>query len=224
MGAKIFDVQLLLWLALALALAGSLKHLATIFASVDGNTFMGWLQAIAIDAGLFALAYSIRGRKVANRSTKPLWFGVILFSAISTYGNLAYGLLAVDGNLPTWIVATKPYILAGSLPILVLFLSELLSDNRQHAAKMAERKEQKRQKESGKSEVDISIKKTKVSANSSRSAAKAERKRQLVALHAQNPHATVTDFANHLGVSRGTVRNYADELGIELATTGNGKG
>jgi hypothetical protein len=56
-------VEYLLWLSLVLALAGSLKHLAGIFASIDGNTVMGWLQAIAIDAGLFALAYSIRSVK-----------------------------------------------------------------------------------------------------------------------------------------------------------------
>lgn len=45
-------VEYLLWLSLILALAGSLKHLANVFASVDGNTLMGWVQAIAIDARL----------------------------------------------------------------------------------------------------------------------------------------------------------------------------
>ena len=53
------------------------------------------------------------------------------------YGNLAYGLLATDGILPGWIANSRPYILAGSLPILVLFLSELLSDDRQHATAQA---------------------------------------------------------------------------------------
>ncbi len=142
MKAKLFDVNNLLWLALVLALAGSLKHLAAIFASIDGNTFMGWLQAVAVDTGLFALAYSIRVRKVARRSIKPLWFGVTLFTGISIYGNLAYGLLATGGNLPAWIVASRPYVLAGSLPILVLFLSELLSDDRQHANEKEEKKRQ----------------------------------------------------------------------------------
>jgi len=129
--------QLLLWLALVLALAGSLKHLAHIFASVDGDALMGWLQAVAIDAGLFALAYSIRIRKASRRSIKPLWFGVVLFSGISIYGNLAYGLVSLNGALPQWIVSSRPYVLAGSLPILVLFLAELLSDDRQHEQKEA---------------------------------------------------------------------------------------
>ena len=135
MTRKYLNVQSLLWLALVLALLGSLKHLAAVFASVDGDYLMGFLQAIAIDAGLFALAYSIKLRKVAKRSTKPLWLGVAMFTTISIYGNLTYGLFATNGNLPNWIAATKPFILAGSLPILVLFLSELLSDDRQYQVK-----------------------------------------------------------------------------------------
>ena len=123
------NVENLLWVSLALALAGSLKHLANVFSLVDGDTLLGWLQAVAIDIGLFALAYSIKIRRVANRDTKPLWFGVILFSAISIYGNLAYGLLAIEKVIPYWIVVSKPYVLAASLPVLVIFLSELLSDN-----------------------------------------------------------------------------------------------
>ncbi len=123
------NVENLLWVSLALALAGSLKHLANVFSLVDGDTLLGWLQAVAIDIGLFALAYTIKIRRVANRDTKPLWFGVILFSAISIYGNLAYGLLAIEKVIPYWIVVSKPYVLAASLPVLVIFLSELLSDN-----------------------------------------------------------------------------------------------
>jgi 5-methylcytosine-specific restriction endonuclease McrA len=127
---KHFNVQNLLWLALVLALAGSLKHLAAIFASIDGSTFMGLLQAIAIDAGLFALSFSLRGRKAEKRGLKVLWLGIFLFTAISVYGNFAYGLLATGEELPAWIVASRPVLLAASLPILVLYLAELISDNK----------------------------------------------------------------------------------------------
>jgi len=144
---RFFNVQSLLWLALVLALAGSLKHLAAVFASVDGGVSMGWLQAIAIDAGLFALSYSIRQRKTDKRTTKPIWTGVLLFSAISIYGNLAYGILSTSGNLPLWIVTIKPYILAGSLPILVLFLAELLSDDRQFSQAEADKEAKKQTKQ-----------------------------------------------------------------------------
>jgi len=133
----LFNVHFLLWLALALALAGSLRHLAATYASIDNNHFFGVVQAIAIDCGLFALAFSIRQRKTAKRTIKPLWVGLVIFTGISIYGNLSFGLFATTGTLPVWIAVSRPYVLAGSLPILVLFLSELLSDDRQHAQKEA---------------------------------------------------------------------------------------
>lgn len=236
MKAKFLNVESLLWLSLVLALAGSLKHLAAIFASVDGNTLLGWLQAIAIDAGLFALAYSIRVRKVAKRSVKPLWIGVSVFTGISVYGNLSYGLFATTGNLPAWILASKPYVLAASLPILVLFLSELLSDDRQHANEVAEREAKKvarladkQEIASGKTEIDMANEEvlplesdSLASVNADRKAQKAEKLEEFASIYQDKPHASISEFASLLGVSRGTVRNYASELGLELATNGNG--
>jgi hypothetical protein len=215
MKANVFTVQTLLWLALVLALAGSLKHLAAIFASVDGNTAMGWVQAVAIDAGLFALAYSLKVRKAAKRSARPLWFGVTLFSAISIYGNLTYGLMH-SGELPGWIVTIKPYILAGSLPVLVLFLSELLSDDRQHAMAATERKtepvEINPQFTNGKT-IEAPKKADSLGAtNAERQAAKAGKLQQMAGILADNPEVTVTELADRLQVSRGTVRNYRREL------------
>lgn len=227
-------VEYLLWLSLILALAGSLKHLANVFASVDGNTLMGWVQAVAIDAGLFALAYSIRVRRVARRTTKPLWFGVTLFTGISVYGNLSYGLLATSGNLPGWIVVSKPYVLAASLPVLVLFLSELLSDDRQHANELAEREARKvaRQSPPTSGKTEITTENTEVlpldnsplaTANADRRAAKTQKLQELASIYQEKPKASVTEFASLLNVSRATVRNYASELGLELATNGNGR-
>lgn len=222
--SKILNVQSLLWLALVLALAGSLRHVAAMFASVDGNTVFGWLQAIAIDAGLFALAYGIKNRKVARRSVKPLWFGVLLFSVISIYGNLAYGLLATSGNLPLWILASRPYVLAASLPVLVLYLAELLSDDRQHAATEAAKEEKKIARQMAKSEQVSDLPSPLTGINAERIATKEQRKRQLLAIHRQKPEATVTELAERLDVSRGTIRNYASELAISLASSGNGRG
>jgi len=207
---KRFNVQWLLWLALSLAMAGSLKHLAAVFASIDGNNFMGWLQAVAIDAGLFALAYSIRQRKTAKRSVKPLWFGVTLFTAISIYGNLSYGLLATTGRLPGWIAAIKPYILAGSLPILVLFLSELLSDDRHHAQAQATAPNPA-QVITGKTEI-VSPDDTLADINRQRQTTKQNRLAELAALLHTAPDKTNTELADLLGVSRGTIRNYRAEL------------
>lgn len=218
MKTKLFDVQNLLWLALALALAGSLKHLAAIFASIDGNLILGYGQAIAIDAGLFALAYSIKGRKVAKRSIKPLWGGVAMFTVISIYGNLAYGLFATSGNLPGWIVATKPYILAASLPVLVLFLSELLSDDRQHAAKVAEAEAKKMTKRGTDS---LSVQENVTTLDQARQAKmdKLTARRQAVSslLHEGLPEDVI---AGQLGVSLRTIKRDVDVIN----TNGNGNG
>ena len=225
MKTRILNVESLLWLSLVLALAGSLKHLAGIFASIDDNTLMGWLQAIAIDAGLFALAYSIKVRKVARRSVKPLWFGVTVFTGISVYGNLSYGLLATDGNLPGWILASKPYVLAASLPILVLFLSELLSDDRQHASEVAEREAKKvaRQtaKEGGNTSVACDNTGGLATLNAEKMAEKEAKKAQLAGILATDPGKSNTELATILDVSRGTIRNYKAELAT-LATNSNG--
>jgi len=221
---KLFDVQNLLWLALVLALVGSLKHLAAIFATVDGNTAMGWVQAVAIDAGLFALAYSIRVRKTARRSIKQLWFGVGLFSLISIYGNYAYGLLATAGQLPGWIVASKPVILAASLPILVLFLSELLSDDRQHAQAEAEREAKRvaraEQKEYG-GPSDLTL---LDQANETRARDKEAAQARLLAFLKENPEATTRQAGRHIDRAKSTVGLYLSELQGDGRLHKNGNG
>lgn len=207
---KLLNVQSLLWLALALALAGSLKHLAAIFASVDGNTLMGLLQAVAVDTGLFALSFSLRGRKAEKRGVKILWLGIVIFTGISVYGNYAYGLLATGETLPGWIVASRPIVLAASLPILVLYLAELVSDNQQHAA----RKEAKHAvKETGKSSNSLPLD----LANIERQAAKQVKMAELVTILNGNPDASNSELASLLNVSRATVRNYKQELNGQVA-------
>lgn len=217
MKANLLNVQSLLWLALVLALAGSLRHLAEMFASIDGNLLYGYLSAIAVDAGLFSLSYSLKLRKGEQRGTAILWLGIILFTAISVYGNFSYGLTAIGQPLPGWMVASKPIVLAASLPILVLYLAELVSDNRQHAARQAQQSADGNPLTSGNPAGTNSL----AEINAGKIATKAERKRQLLALHQQDPQRTISEFAKQLGVSRGTVRNYASELGLDFATGGS---
>jgi hypothetical protein len=202
--AKRLSVESLLWLALILALVGSLRHLAATFASIDGNVYLGWLQAVAIDVGLFALAYSIRLHKVAGRSVKPVWFGVTVFTGISIYGNYAYAIFATTGNFPGWIILTRPAILAGSLPVLVLFLSELLSNDRQHAVDTAAKKQ-------------VTVARRPVTHKPATS--KNTKKHKLAVVLKEQPDVSVSEAARVIGVSRQTVRNYMQEMKNE-----NGKG
>ena len=216
MKSKIFDVQNLLWLALMLALIGSLKHLAAIFASIDEDHLMGWFQAVAIDAGLFALAYSIRIRKNARRSTWPLWVGVGLFSLISIYGNYAYGLLSTQGELPEWISTIKPIILAASLPILVLFLSELLSDDRQHAQAEAEARAKAEAKAKAKAEASNNLPPSTLElldqANQARTRDKETAMENLLVYLDDNPEATLRQAGRAIGRSKATAGKYVTEL------------
>lgn len=224
---NILSINSLLWLALALALAGSLKHLAVTFASIDNNIPLGWIQAIAIDVGLFALAYSIKIRKTYKRSIKVLWLGVGMFSLISIYGNLTYGLTATN-NLLQWIVVIKPYILAGSLPILVLFLSELLSDDRQFAKlpqpltselqacydDLQEDCNDLQPLTSDLQQVDTTLQPVDNTLSTTLQPVdnKSVRLQQLKTILKHNPTATNADLANELQVSYSTISNYKRQL------------
>lgn len=208
---KIFSIQALLWLALLLALAGSLRHVAHTFTSVDANVVWGWVQAIAVDAGLFALALGITQRRRVKRGTRALWFGVTLFSAISIFANLTYGLAHVS-ELPQWIIVSKPYILAGALPILVLYLAEVVGSDVSHALDEAEKErrkeERERQKELEKSQRNASttgISATPEAAERARLARQAQsqdKKEQLLVYYFQHPNATQEEAGTHVERSR----------------------
>jgi len=138
MNTKLFNVQNLLYLALILALLSSLGHVAFAFATTNGSNWPeAYLSAIAIDLGLLALAVGINKRKSEQRATWSLWLGVSLFSLISIYANWLAGIvhvqpLAVDvTGIAHWLVSLRPILLSGVLPILVIYLSEIVSGNYQ---------------------------------------------------------------------------------------------
>lgn len=196
---KLWNLNTLLYLALVLALVGSLKHLAAVFAGVDGHMVLGWVQALAVDVGLFALAYKIKVGRSARQGVKFLTGAVALFTAISVYGNLTYALDAL-GSLPRVIQVTKPYVLAATLPILVLILAHLLSDDRAHAHELAEREAKRQAKKAtaghrgGSSEKVKPVKGDDID----------RRRERLSELVSQD--VTLDDLAMTLGVSVSTVK------------------
>lgn len=138
MKQKIFSLNTLLYLALILALLSSLGHVAYAFATTNGNNwYEAYISAIAIDLGLLALAAGISKRKRERRGALTLWFGVILFSVISTYANWLSGIVHVIplkpdvGSWGLWLVSLRPILLSGVLPSLVIYLSEVVSGNYQ---------------------------------------------------------------------------------------------
>lgn len=137
MKQRVADV--VLWLAFGLALAASVSHLAWAFGELEfaRTRWMGWPAAVAVDAGLAALAYSIQQRRRAGRGAGVLWLGVIGFSFISAFANLEHALAVVTANgvtLATFgaadaFVLLKAVLLSATLPLLVVYLGEVVSSD-----------------------------------------------------------------------------------------------
>lgn len=148
---SIFNLTNLLYLTLVLALASSLRHVAFAFATTNGgNYWEAYCSAIAIDLGLLAMAASINHRKKSNRKSYMLWGGVGLFSAVSTYGNWISGkvhfqeMVVNTSSFGTWLIENRPIFLSAILPMLVIYLTEVLSDSYQANA-VAEQAKVKRE-------------------------------------------------------------------------------
>jgi hypothetical protein len=132
-----------LWFAFALALLGSLTHTASTFALLEAPAWrwLAYLEAVAVDVALAALAYAVERKRHERRPTAALWAGVITFALISAWGNLIHGATqAVGGSLSVQAVAALDPISAATtalfslvLPVAVVYLAEILSDDRNHA-------------------------------------------------------------------------------------------
>lgn len=229
---KLGSIQTLLWLALVLALIGSLRHVAWGFSTLEqGDLAAGYVQAVAVDLGLFALALGIQARKRQARNTRGLWAGVLLFSGVSTYANLLHGLffqtdLGLDGW--RWLVAIRPVVLSGVLPALVVYLSEVAGDDVNHNARVAEREARKEARRVSSTVVLDAPPDTLTAARDVKAEQDAQAKQsrvdKLLTLCAGNPDMGVTDLAGELGVSRTAVYSYVKELTEQGRLSKNGKG
>jgi Skp family chaperone for outer membrane proteins len=136
-----------LWGAFLLALASSIQHLAYTFATVEWIKELGWVPALAVDATLAALAYSIRQRKRLKKPVRALWGGVAFLAFISTLANL-YHALSVESGAPVtvaslqavdWLQFAKALVLSATLPAMVIYLGEVVSEDDAQAAVESER-------------------------------------------------------------------------------------
>ena len=221
---NLFNIQSLLWLALVLALAGSLRHVAHTFTSIDGDKAWGLIQAVAIDVGLFALALGITQRRRVNRPARWLWVGVVIFTGISVYANLAYGLTFTLDTLPVWVIVSKPYVLAGALPILVLYLAEIVGSDLSYAVQAAEKKRKRSERESSSTTGFASTPETAARARASRLDGKVNAKAALVDYLVNHPNASLAEAGQAIGRSKTTISVYLDELEATGCIERNGKG
>lgn len=123
-----------LWAAYLLTMAASISHLAWTFNTLEpaGNTWAGWASAVAVDAGLAALAYAIQQRRRAKRSVRALWGGVVVLAAVSAYANTLHALSVA----PTELV--RALVLSAILPVIVVYLGEIISADDAAAADAAD--------------------------------------------------------------------------------------
>lgn len=133
-----FDLPRLgLWAALSLALFGTLGNTAWTFATVDnGDLLNGYIKAVAIDVGMIALAAHIQQRKRRSERTWPVWIGAFAFAGVSIYANYLHGVAhttPLDAPLAEW----RPHILAAILPLILLYLVEIVSHAPQPAPPLA---------------------------------------------------------------------------------------
>jgi len=198
-----------IWLALVLALVGSLRHVAWSFATLEGGDLVaGYVQAVAIDVGLFILALGIQQRKRERRSTWGLWLGVAVFSAISTYANLLFGLVhqnAIGLSDWEWLVSARPVLLSAVLPLLVLYLAEVAGSDVnydvQRAQREAKRQERKRQRDASTAQM-AATPDTLTLARATRKALAEQAVSALLAFYADNPGATQAQAGAAVGRSR----------------------
>lgn len=128
-------INWVLWGAFILALLSSVNHLAYTFGTVESLKVMGWISALAVDAGLAALAYTIQQRKRAKRATRSLWWGVAGFATISALANFYHALSVESGGAVAansllsadWLELAKAVILSATLPAMVIYLGEIVS-------------------------------------------------------------------------------------------------
>jgi len=219
--SRFLSINTLLYVALILALVASLQHVAFAFASTNGGNWLeAYISAVAIDLGLLALAAGIAKRVKARRPTWPLWLGVALFSAISIYANWLSGMVhltPIEAN--GWgqhLVNLRPILLSAVLPILVIYLSEIVSTDHTAARAVAEKEAKRSTKRLGSpangSFIPGDPDALKL-ANDTREAKQQARREQLMMLH-RATDMTRAQLAETLGVSESTIKRDMKALNL----------
>jgi len=220
--------KITLWIALLLALFGSLKHTAWSFSTLEGdNIALGYIQAVAVEIGLATLAFGIQQKKKQKRSTKWLWIGVGSFSLISAYANLLHGLVFSSPlDLPVfwrWMDTLRPILLSAVLPALVIYLSEIVSGDQIYDQEQDERAQKKAGRSGQVSTEPMSVSEAfghfPAPIEQAREAkleqlrhSKEETLAKMLYILDTDPAIEITELANKVDRSRTTVYKYLEEL------------
>ncbi len=127
----------LLWAALLATLAGTLYNTTWAFSTVNaGNMTFGFVQAVAADLGLVALAATLAERRARTERVTWLWVAVGGFVAVSTYASYLHS-YAQATPLDAPLSALRPALLGAFLPLMLFALVEVVSHARRMSAHAA---------------------------------------------------------------------------------------
>lgn len=129
-----------LWIAYISALVASYVHVVWAFNLFENQSsqWVGYVAAIGIDAGLFALAYVVQQKSQRQEPVKVFIGGIIFLAFISVFANGLHALAVVTGaeNIND-VYALLPQVdalqwlrvifVSTTLPIVVIYLGEVVS-------------------------------------------------------------------------------------------------
>jgi len=151
----------------------------------------------------------------------------VLFSAVSTYANLLHGLafaqpvalslgewegMPIASHVLAFTPALRPLLLSGVLPLLVIYLTEVVSEKREMVIVAEERGRRRVQRVQQPVQQADALAHLREQARVQREQRKKEVMDRLVQILSEAPDTPVTTIAERLNISRTTVYNYLKEL------------
>lgn len=217
MKVKLLSARTLLWVAMLLALAGSLSHVTDTFQSINGDWALSFMQAVAIDVGCIALTIDVMVKRRRNEKAIWSWAGIVMFAVISVFANLRYGLshTGQTGEVYGYVEVLKPYILAATLPLLGIYLSKILGGHITEDRKLAERDNLKELREANR-QLQAKVEELK--------APELTDTDKVLTYISSNPDATQEEVGAMLGKSRSTAGNILRSLIESNRVKRNGSG
>lgn len=150
-------IRLLLWILMLLMLLASMRHVAWLFATIEGmNRASGWLGAVGFDFGVFLLTLIAHKHREGSAQRRFIRAGIYVNAVLSAIANVMYGvehqveLVRVGG----WMWQLIPYVFALALPIMVVFLAEVLARGEEAEAKAYEREQRQQAKQTARNLPD----------------------------------------------------------------------
>ena len=145
-------LRLGLWGLMLISLIASMRHVAWLYSTLElGSETAGWISAFSFDASVFLLTLIGVKYKQGTAQRRFIRIGIYTNAVISVLANIMHGvehqqeLERVNGLL--W--QAIPYIFSFAVPLMVIFLAEVLSRQESELEAEQRKQEKKEAKASG---------------------------------------------------------------------------